>query len=75
MALLIIMTFTDTSSEELNCFQTSVLYKIFPGVRAFSEMNKKDQSTLNCISELHVYTEVPFQETDCFKTDIMIKRS
>lgn len=54
--------FIDRDSEELNCFQNSVLYKVFLGVREFSEMNKKDQSSLNCISKFHVYAEVLFQE-------------
>lgn len=72
MAFLIFIMFIDRDSEELNCFQNSVLYKVFLGVRAFSEMNKKDQSSLNCISKFHVYAEVLFQEivlkqTTCFK--------
>lgn len=75
MALPIIIAFIDTNLEELNCFQNSVLYKIFPRVRGFSEMNKKDQRSLNCISKLHVYIEVLFQEIKCFKTDIMLQRS
>lgn len=52
-ALLIITTFIDINSEEFNCFQNSALQKIFPGVRAFSEMNKKDQSSLSCWSFLN----------------------
>lgn len=72
MALLIIIMFIDTDPEELNCFQNSVLYKIFLGVRALSEMNKKDQSSLNCISKSHAYAEVLLQEivlkqTSCSK--------